>query len=154
MARDCTNNFTEDAVVALRMAERGSESEKLSHWHADSQEVQPVVRVVVEMLLLPQNWSRGCLAPTDLLHLVFVERKIVRRRLNRECRRAALGEWFGSRDCLVCRPFLGTMVRYTDPQCPTHLAWEDWMGGAPAECLCGTANGTKRKEVKMRGMCG
>ena len=86
-ARDRTKNFTADAVVALRMAEEGSESEKPSRWHTAPHEVQPVARAVVEpvrgqmLLLPPQTWSRGYLVLTDLLQLVFVEGKIVRRRL-------------------------------------------------------------------------
>ena len=85
-ARDRTNNFTADAVVAPRMAEEGSESEKPSRWHT-AHEIQPVVRAVVEpvrgqtlLLLPPQTWSRGYLVLTDLLQLVF-EGKFVRRRL-------------------------------------------------------------------------
>ena len=82
-AMDRTNNFTADAVVAPRMAEEGSESEKPSRWHATPHEIQPVVRAVVEpvrgqtLLLPPQTWSRGYLV---LLQLVF-EVKFVRRRL-------------------------------------------------------------------------
>ena len=74
---DRTNNFAADAVVAPRMAEEGSESEKPSRWHATPHEIQPVVRVVVEpvrgqtLLLPPQTWSRGYLVLTDLLQLVF-----------------------------------------------------------------------------------
>ena len=56
-AKDCTNNFTADAV-AMRTAEKGwSEAEKPA-----LHEVQPVVRAVVVMLLLPlQTWRRDCL---------------------------------------------------------------------------------------------
>ena len=87
-ARDRTKNFTADAVVALRMAEEGSESEKPSRWHTAPHEVQPVARAMMEpfrgqtlLLLPPQTLSRGCLVLTDLLQLVFVEEKFVRRRL-------------------------------------------------------------------------
>ena len=87
-ARERTNNFTADAVVALRMAWEGSESEKPSRWHTMPHEVQPVVRAVVEPVrgqtllpLPPQTWSRDYLVLTDLLQLVFVEGNFVRRRL-------------------------------------------------------------------------
>ena len=60
------------------------------------------------LLLPPQTWSRGYLVLTDLLQLVFVEGKFVRRRLwNRESCRAALEEWLRRLDC---RPVVRTMA--------------------------------------------
>ena len=77
-ARDRTNNFTADAVVAPRMAEEGSESEKPSRWHTAPHEARARA---AGGRLPPQTWSRGYLVLTDLLQLVFVEGNFVRRRL-------------------------------------------------------------------------